>query len=530
VYRFAGCELDLGRRELRRAGEVVTLQPKVFDLLVYLATHRDRAVGKAEIQEAIWADVVVSEASLTQAIRKARRALGDEADQQGIIRTVHGHGYHFIATLDGVAETLPTAGVHDAPPRPAPEAEPLAAPQRPPDPRPIVAVLPFQNMSDQEEQEYFSDAVAQDIITHLSRHRWLNVLARNATFGYKHRAVDLRRVAAELGAQYVVAGSVRRAGERIRVTVELVDARSGTQKWAERYDRDLADVFEVQDEITSMVAARLEPEIGFAERQRVIRSAHADLQAWDSYHLGIAHFFRFTAEDNAEAQRRLQRSRELDPGFGEAHAWWAYAVVLGMVYWETEPSPALLDAALAATQRALELDDQNAVFYALKARVQLARGEYDSARRANELAINLNPTLSAAHCGLADTLSYQGRYDEAIRRFELAITMSPNDPQRWAFLTYGALALIFKRDFPAAVAWADRAREIPNCQYWTIAHKAVALAHLGRGAEARAVMAETVAACPRFSIPFARQKLFYLKSRDQLDIYLAGLERAGAPA
>jgi TolB-like protein len=496
VYRFAGCELDLGRRELRRAGEVVPLQPKVFDLLVYLATHRDRAVGKAEIQEAIWADVVVSEASLTQAIRKARRALGDEADQQGIIRTVHGHGYRFIAAFDGPAGGPQSASAPDEPQRAAPEAEPLAAPQRPPDPRPIVAVLPFQNMSDQEEQEYFSDAVAQDIITHLSRHRWLNVLARNATFGYKHRAVDLRRVAAELGAQYVVAGSVRRAGERIRVTVELVDARSGTQKWAERYDRDLADVFEVQDEITSMVAARLEPEIGFAERQRVIRSAHADLQAWDSYHLGIAHFFRFTAEDNAEAQRRLQRSRELDPGFGEAHAWWAYAVVLGMVYWETEPSPALLDAALAATQRALELDDQNAVFYALKARVQLARGEYDSARRANELAI----------------------------------TMSPNDPQRWAFLTYGALALIFKRDFPAAVAWADRAREIPNCQYWTIAHKAVALAHLGRGAEARAVMAETVAACPRFSIPFARQKLFYLKSRDQLDIYLAGLERAGAPA
>ncbi|HSQ68943.1 MAG TPA: tetratricopeptide repeat protein, partial [Steroidobacteraceae bacterium] len=268
----------------------------------------------------------------------------------------------------------------------------------------------------------------------------------------------------------------------------------------------------------------------FAERQRVIRAPHADLKAWDSFHLGVAHFFRFTAADNLDAQRLLNRSRELDPMFGEAHAWWAYAVVLGMVYWDTEPSPDLLDEALAATQRALEIDGQNAVFYALKARVQLARGEYDSARRENELAISLNPTFAAAHCGLADTLAYQGRYDEAIDRFELAIQMSPNDPQRWAFLTYGALALIFKRYFPAAIAWADRAREIPNCQYWTMAHKAVALAYLDREREAREAMAEVTAACPRFSITFARQKLFYLKSQEQIEMYLTGLASAGAPA
>jgi len=391
-------------------------------------------------------------------------------------------------------------------------------------------VLPFVNLSGDPEQEYFSDAVSQDIISQLSRHRWLNVLARNTTFGYRDRAADARQVARELGARYVVTGSVRRAGERIRVTVELVDAQSGVQKWAERYDREIEDVFEVQDEITSTVVARLEPEIGFAERQRVARSPRADLKAWDAFHLGVAHFFKFTAEDNLEAQRLLQRSRELDPFFGEAHAWWAYATVLGMVYWDTEPRAGLLDEALAATQRALEIDDQNAVFYALKARVQLARGEYDSARRENELAISLNPTFAAAHCGLADTLAYEGHYDEAIGRFELAIAMSPNDPQRWAFLTYGALALIFKRDFPAAVAWADRAREIPNCQYWTMAHKAVALAYLGRDEEARAAIEVVQRECPAFSMAFARQKLFYIKSREQLDMYLAGLAQAGAAA
>jgi len=542
VYRFGGCELDPRRRELHRGGSTVTIQPKVFDLIAYLLENRDRAVGKHELQEAIWPGVVVTETSLTQAMRKARVALGDEGTQQSVIRTVHGHGYRFVAAIDepgdsGEADMNETAasrsatrGVTSSSVTPS-SGEAQSGPEgsSPRDSRPVVAVLPFVNMSDHADQEYFSDAVTQDIITQLSRHRWLNVLARNTTFGYKRRLDDIKQIAGELGARYVVAGSVRRAGERIRVTVELVDAASGTQKWSDRYDREIEDVFAVQDDITAMIVARLEPEIGFAERQRVIRAPRADLEAWDSFHLGVAHFFRFTAQDNLEAQRLLNRSRELDPQFGEAHAWWAYAVVLGMVYWDTEPSPGLLDEALASTQRALEIDDQNAVFYALKARVQLARGEYDSARRENELAISLNPTFAAAHCGLADTLAYQGRYEEAIDRFERAIQMSPNDPQRWAFLTYGALALIFKRDFPAAITWADRAREIPNCQYWTMAHKAVALAYLDRTEEARQAMAEVMAACPGFSTPFARQKLFYLKSREQIDMYLAGLARAGAP-
>jgi TolB-like protein len=518
IVRFAGCELDFGARELRRDGGRVTVQPKVLELIAYLIEHRDRAIGKAELQNALWPGVIVTETSLTQAVRKARRALADDAEMQNIIRTVHGHGYRFVAALDS-----PEVGVSRSDAAGTPHAVEAA--------RPTIAVLPFTNLSGSDDQEYFSDAIAQDIINQLSRHRWLNVLSRNTTFGYKHSTAGLRQIALELGADYAVTGSVRRAGERIRVIAELVDARSGSQRWAERYDRRFEDLFEVQDEITGTIVARLEPEIGFAERQRVVRSAHADLQAWDSMHLGVAHLFKFTAADNVEAQRLLQKSRELDPKFGEAHAWWAYAVVLGMVYWDTNPDSGLLNEALAATQRALEIDDQNAVFYALKARVQLARGEYDSARRENELAISLNPTLAAAHCGLADTLAYQGRYDEAVDRFEMAIRMSPNDPQRWAFLTYGALALIFKREFESAISWTDRAREIPNCQYWTLAHKAVALAYLDRHEEARATLEEVLASCPGFSLAFAERKLFYLRDQDQLQMYLEGLRIAGtAPA
>lgn len=188
---------------------------------------------------------------------------------------------------------------------------------------------------------------------------------------------------------------------------------------------------------------------------------------------------------------------------GEAHAWWAYSVVLGMVYWDTEPSVELQNEALEATNLALRLDDQSAVFYALKARVQLARREYGSALSENEMAIELNPSFAAAHCGLADSLAYEGRYEEAIERFKIAIDLSPNDPQRWAFLTYGALALIFKGDYETAIAWADRASIIPNCQYWALAHKAVA---------------------------FAKRRLFYIKDSGQLSCYEQGLELACVPA
>jgi len=527
VYRFSGFELDVSARELRRHGEPVTVQPKVFELVAYLVEHRDRAVDKNEILQQIWPGVLVTDTSLTQAIRKARQSLGDDADRQAVIRTVHGHGYRFVADLEAASEAASEAG----PAAPLTAAgEPILSGEAVVGARPTIAVLAFNNLSGNPEQEYFSDAITQDIITSLSGHRWLNVLARNSTFGYKGRAIDVRQLAADLGADYVVTGSVRRSGSRIRVTAELVEARSGGQQWAERYDRDIEDVFEVQDEITSTIVARLEPAIGYAERRRVLRSPPKDLQAWDCYHLGVAHFFKFTAADNLTAQRLLQRSRELDPDFGEAHAWWAYATILGMVYWDTEPSQAALDEALAATRRALEIDDQNAVFYALKARVQLARGEYDSARSENELAIRLNPTLAAAHCGLGDTLAYQARYDEAIEHFERAIGLSPNDPQRWAFLSYGALALIFKGDFANALQWANRAVEIPNRQYWTLAHRAVALAALQRREEARETVQELLGENPAFTCAFARRKLFYIRHPQQLEAYLDGLAAAGVPA
>ena len=517
VHRFDDFELDVSRHQLRKGGRVIPVEPQVFSLLLLLVENGGRVVTKDEIHEKVWEGRIVSEAAVNSRIRSAREAIDDDGAQQRKILTVRGTGFRFIAEVvssDGTAPATPPPSVADSAPAIA---------------RPAVAVMPFANVSGDTAQDFLADAIASDLITNLSKHRWLSVAARNSTFCYKGRDADARVIGRELGVQYVVDGTVRRHDRRLRVTVQLVDAATGLGRWVDQYDRDIDDVFAVVDEITAIIAARLEPEIGFAERSKVARLPRRDLHAWECYHLGVAAFFKFTEEANHEAQRLLQRSRELDPDFGEAHAWWAYAVILGMVYWQTEPDQARFDEAHAATERALEIDPQNAVFHALKARVQLARCEYGSAMSANETAIALNPTFAGAYCGLADSLCYEGRYEEAIVHFRRAIELSPNDPQRWAFLTYGAMAFLFHRDFESSIEWADRALQIPNCQYWTLAHKAVALAALGRTADAKETVRRLVAAKPEFTRAFARKRLFYLRRADQLEFYVDGLAKAGVP-
>lgn len=517
-HSFGALEVHPADRKIFLSGQPVALGTRAFDLLLTLVENHDRVVSTRELMNAIWPGLVVEENNLRQQVSALRKVLGTH-----VILTIPARGYRFGLGLGADPE---------APQGPAPLQQQPGVPVSAvtaTDGRPSIAVLPFMNMSEDAAQDYFSDGITQDIITRLSRYRWLHVLARNTTQGYKGLSLDTRRIATDLHVSYLVAGSVRRSSNRIRVTAELVDADTGEHKWAEHYDREIKDIFAVQDDITDSVVAQLEPQIGLAERKKVVHLKPADLQAWDCYHLGVAQFFRFTAQANLEAQHLFQRSRQMDPEFGEAHAWWAYATVMGMVYWNTEPTRELLDEALAAVKRALDLDDGNAVFYMLKARVQLARCEYGSALIENELALRLNPTLATAHCGLGDTLAYLERYDEAIVKFEKALELSPRDPQRWAFLTYGALAMIFKRDFERALQWATEAAELPNHQYWTIAHQAVALAYLGRQDEARACATQLLARHPGFTCSFARGKLFYLKQPGQLQMYLAGLEKAGIP-
>ncbi len=414
-----------------------------------------------------------------------------------------------------------------------PAAElPAPAARREDEPRrlPSVAVLPFANLSGDPGQEYFADGITEDIITALSRNRWLSVVARNSTFALKGQASDVRRVARELGADYVVEGSVRRAGDRLRVTAQLIDGVSGNHIWAERYDRDLADIFAVQDEVTATIAARIEPELGTVERERAQRKPTEDLDAWDCYHLGLSHMYRFDRDGNREAQRLFRQAIAFDPSFATAHARLAYCAVLEMVYFDAAPTPEALDEALALAKRAVALDDRDAFSHLAVARVLLARREYGEALARCRTSLELNPAFAQAHCAMGDALCYSGRPEEAILEFEEAIRLSPQDPWRWAFLSYEALARICLGQDAEAVELAQAALRVPNCQYWANAHLVSALGHLGAEAAASDAVAELLRRKPEFTCRYAEEHLFYLESRAQLERYVDGLRKAGVPA
>ncbi|NJN40183.1 MAG: tetratricopeptide repeat protein [Gammaproteobacteria bacterium] len=393
--------------------------------------------------------------------------------------------------------------------------------------KPRVAVLPFDNMSGVRDDEYLADGITEDVITALSKDRGLSVIARNSTFAFKGRSIDVRRMGKELGAGYVVEGSVRRAGNRVRISAQLLDAASGNHIWAERYDRDLDDIFALQDEITGTIAARIEPELEMVERQRAQRKPTRNLGAWDCYHLGMAHVYTFTKEGNTQAQKLFRRAIELDDQFAQAHARLAYCMVLEMVYYEAEPSQTVLDEALRLVQRAVFLDDQEAFCHLAVARVRLARREYALALIACEAALKLNPHSAVAYCVFANGLAYSGRLEDSLGALEEAIRLSPNDPWRPAFFSYGSMAHLLLGHFETAAEWARSAISLPNCQHWAHAHLAAALGQLGKVDEANAALAELLQMKPEFSCSYARQHLFYLESDEQVEQYVDALRHAG---
>src|SRR5271170_5285027 len=305
-FSFADHALDTDRRELSRGSEPVALEPQVFDLLVYLLLNRERVVSKDDLIASVWGGRIVSDSTLTSRINAARKAIGDDGEQQRLIRTVARKGLRFVGTVsmhsDG-GQPDPAGAL----PGPAPDDD-QERPQVLPRPeRPAIAVLPFVNMSGDPEQEYFSDGISEDIITALSKLRWFFVIARNSSFIYKGRAVHMKEIAEDLGVGYVVEGSVRRSGNRLRIMVQLNDVATGSHVWAERYDRDLADVFAVQDEITEAIVAAIEPQLYAAENFRARRKPPDSMDAWDLVMRALSHYWRVTRQDNVVAQALLEK-------------------------------------------------------------------------------------------------------------------------------------------------------------------------------------------------------------------------------
>jgi TolB-like protein/class 3 adenylate cyclase/Tfp pilus assembly protein PilF len=517
AIRFRDFELDTALFELRQAGERIPLEPQVFDLLVFLARNSNRTVTKEEIFAEIWGARIVSDAALSSQIKAARRAVGDDGASQHTIATVHGRGFRFIAPIENGSSAPST----DSDEKSEGRAQPATAK------KPSVAVLPFTNLNQDPSEDVFADGIAEDVTTALAKNRWLTVIARNPAFAFRGSKEGIRTIGQKLNADYLVTGSTRKAGSRFRITIQVADAETEQSVWSERFDRDKVDIFDLQDEISELVAARIEAELGLSEQKKAERRPRKNLGAWDLYQLGTAEFYKFTPENNLKSQELLRQAIALDPGLASAHSRLAYAIILSMVYFDAPPDAAKMDEALAAAERAIQLDDQDANSYFTLGRVRLARCEYDLAIDALEYAVQLNPCLAVAYCGLGDSLAYEGRLDQAIEQFEMAVRLSPHDPFRWGFFSYRSLAHLFRGEFQEAAAWARRAVQVPNAQYWARAHLVAALGHLGDAKQSESAVKDLMQVKPEFSLDFARQHLFYIKRADQIETYIAGLTKAG---
>jgi TolB-like protein/class 3 adenylate cyclase/Tfp pilus assembly protein PilF len=517
TIRFHDFELDTALFELRKSGERIPVEPQVFDLLTLLAQNHNRIVTKEEIFAEIWVGRTVSDAALSSQIKSARRVLGDDGTAQNMISTVHGRGFRFVAQIIDSKEPSATAVEH------ASDDSDFRAIDK----RPSAAILPFVNLNRDPDEDYFADGITEDITTALAKNRWLTVVARNPAFSFRNSKESIRQIGQKLNANYVVTGTVRKAGTRFRITVEIIDAENELSVWSERFDKNKVDIFDLQDEISELVASRIESELGLTEQRKAERRPRKNLGAWDLYQLGTAEFYKFTAESNLKCQELTRRSIELDPEFSGAHCRLAYAMVLSMVYFDAKPDNDVLDEALAIAKRAIQLDDQDANSYFTIGRVYLARCEYDLAMDALHCALELNPCLAVTYCGLGDSLAYEGRLDDAIEQFEIAIKLSPHDPFRWAFYSYRSMAHLFLGQYEEAASWARKAVQMPNAQYWAKAHLVSALGHLDDQAKTDAALAVLLETKPNFSIKFAAQQLFYIKRADQLEIYLEGLRKAG---
>ncbi len=394
--------------------------------------------------------------------------------------------------------------------------------------KPSIAVLPFDNMSGDPDQEYFADGIAEDIITALSKFRWFFVIARNSSFTFKDKSVDVKQVARELGVRYVLEGSVRKAGNRVRISAQLIDAATGNHVWAERYDRELADIFELQDEMTETIVGAIEPELGAAERDRAKRKPPENLDAWDRYQRGLWHLWRYTRDDTDEAEKLFQSAIDLDPGFGPAYAGVAFLLNVHVIMGWTDTPDQTLGRALQAGQLAVSVDDKDPFAHFALGRILTMQGDFEAAIAELGKAIDLNPNLALAHYGLGFALTWSGRAREALPHYHKAIRQSPHDPALWSFEALTGYAHIQLGEYAEAVEWQRKAARHPNSGFWANLHLVVAFIEQEEAGKARVAVDAALELQPDLSVTAVAAMLGSLHP-DWKDRYLDGLRKAGLP-
>nr|WP_289624853.1 winged helix-turn-helix domain-containing tetratricopeptide repeat protein [Sinorhizobium sp. 7-81] len=507
-------------------GQVVAVGPQVFDLLLHLVRNRDRVVSKDDLLQAVWGGRIVSESTITSHINAVRKAIGDSGEEQRLVRTVARKGFRFVGEIRGgeIGETRQLVVEQAAPEQKEPPPAALVLPEKP-----SITVLPFLNLSGDPEQDYFADGVVEDIIAALSRIRWLFVIARNSSFTYKGRAVDVKEVGQELGVRYVLEGSVRKSGNKLRITGQLIDATTGTHLWAERFEGTLDDIFELQDQMAESVVGAIAPQLERAEIERAKRKPTENLDAYDYYLRGMAKLHSGTREAIEAALPLFYKATELDPEFASAYAAAAWCHFWRKVNgWTTDRAREIAEGARLA-RLAVELgrDDAVALTRGGHALGHLA-GDLDGGIALIDRARLLNPNLAPAWFLGGFLRVFRGETESAIENFAHAVRLSPLDPEIFRMQAGTALAHFFAGRFDSASAWAEKA--LGNLPSLLIAVAVVAASHAlaGRSDEARQAMQRLRALDPSLRVSNLKDWLPIHRPED-LARFADGLRLAGLP-
>jgi TolB-like protein/tetratricopeptide (TPR) repeat protein len=515
LYSFESFLLDTHTRELRRDDKLVSVEPKVFDLLSYLIVNRSHVVSKDDLIATVWSGRIVSESALTTCINAARKSIGDNGDTQRLIKTLPRKGIRFIGTVQELQASA-NGVVTDAraqTPKPA-----LSLPDKP-----SIAVLPFTNLSSDPEQDYFADGVVEDIITVLSRFNSLFVIARNSSFTYKGRAVDVKQVGRELGVRYVLEGSVRKAADRVRITGQLVDTATGAHLWAERFDGGHDEIFDLQDQVTATIVSAIAPRMEQATIERINRKPTEQLDAYDYYLQGIA---RFNNRRPGEARELFLKAIECDPNYAVAYAMAAicYFLAAGLPL-----KPAEIAEVTRLTRRAVELGKYDAIALATSGyMLALVVRDLGGGAALIDRAIMLNPNLSIAWTFGGWTKIHLGEPETSIERFARAMRLNPLGPQATFARCGTAHAHFFLGHYEDAASWAAMAlQDNPDYQAG-LRIQAASNAMAGRPEQAREAMARLRQLNPALRVSNLKDATGPYRVED-LSQYEEGLRQAGLP-
>lgn len=509
-YYFNDFILDPERRELRRGTALVALEPQVFDLIEFLIRTRDRVVSRDEVLAAVWHGRIVSEATLGSRVNAARTAIGDNGEEQRLIKTLPRKGLRFVGDVREDA-AIATAVV----------ARPGEGPS--------IAVLPFTNMSGDAEQDYFADGIAEDITTALARCSRLTVIARNSAFTYKGKAVDIRQVGRELGVGYVLEGSVRRGGNRLRITGQLIDATSGAHLWADRFDGAADDVFDLQDRITESVVGAIEPTLLLAEAERLRAAPPETSDAYDLLLRAYSLRYEFTPDSMTAAIDCLDRALALDPAYAPALAASAYCHAMRHVQGWLAPDDAYREHAVAQAWRAAELapNDAQVLWMAAFAIWNMA-DEIEPARDLFERSLAINPNSAMALTLGGSIEAMRGNQDKGRAMIARAQRLNPRDPRGWFASAALAICAVLDGQFAEAVMWADKA--LSQNRRFAVALRVliVALVKTGETERATQIARELLKVDPEFTISgFLARIPFPVEAMSKT--YVETLKAAGVP-